>query len=133
MQKAAEEALSDIFFVGFEELNIGFQNALYFFIEGVLTETASKRSLDDMFRRNLEGWTQSSLFIEAVTQRSLNSPHFVRPVAKSIRKNLKDQVEIYQTDRENDRKYLDTAGIPVIFVEKVGRRKIQQTYAAPPS
>lgn len=47
MQKATEEALSDIFSVKFEEVNIGLKNALYYFIKGVLTEMASKGFLDD--------------------------------------------------------------------------------------
>lgn len=60
MQKAAEEALSDVFFCGSEEANTGFENAFYCFFEGVLTEVASKGSLSDTLERNLEHWTQSS-------------------------------------------------------------------------
>lgn len=41
MQKGTEEALSDIFFTGFEEAKSGFNTASYFFIEGVLTEMSS--------------------------------------------------------------------------------------------
>lgn len=54
MQKAVEKALSDIFFVGFDGALTRFKYAFYYFVEEVLTEMASKRSLNDMFERNLE-------------------------------------------------------------------------------
>lgn len=59
MQMAEEDALSDISFVGFEEVNTGFKKALYYFIEDVFTEWASKGSLQDTFERNLDRWRQS--------------------------------------------------------------------------
>lgn len=52
-----------------------------------------KGFLGDMCERKIERWTQSSSFLNAFTRRALNSPRFVRAVAKFIHKILKDQVE----------------------------------------
>lgn len=63
MRKKTEKALFEIFFDAFEEANAGFRNTSYYFIEGVLTVTASKDSLDDVFERDFERWTQWSTFM----------------------------------------------------------------------
>lgn len=93
MQKTAEKTLSEVFFGGLEEVNTGRKNVSYHFVEGVQKEMTTKRSSDNMFKRNLERWTQSLSFINAVIPRALISPRIVRPVAKLIRKILKDQVK----------------------------------------
>lgn len=77
MQKAAKEALSNIFFVGFEEANTRFTSALYYLIKTVLAKMASNSFLDDTFDRNLERWTQTSSFMDAFTQCGLKFPRFV--------------------------------------------------------
>lgn len=58
MQKEAEEALSKVFFGGFEEAKAGFKNAFYNFVEEVFTEMETKGSLHNMFKDSLERWTQ---------------------------------------------------------------------------
>lgn len=55
---------------------------------------ATNRFLDNMFRRNLEQWIETSLFVNAFPQRAPKYQRFERPVAKFILKNLKNQVEI---------------------------------------
>lgn len=55
MQMAADGALSDILFVVSEKADTRFKKASYLFIDSVLTKTAAKRSLEEMFERNLEG------------------------------------------------------------------------------
>lgn len=67
VQKATEEALSDFFYCGTEEANTGFEKAPYFFVEGILTKMATLGSMDDMFERNLERWTQCISFMDAFT------------------------------------------------------------------
>lgn len=48
MLKAAEEALSDVLFRGFERANTAFKTASFQFAEGVLTELGTRGSLDVM-------------------------------------------------------------------------------------
>lgn len=60
---------------------------------------AAKGSLDDMFEGNLEKWKQSSSFMDALKQRALNLPSFVWPAAKTIRKDVRDEVE--ETEKED--------------------------------
>lgn len=76
MLKVAEGDLQEIFFDGFKETSNGFKNDLYSFTKGVCLEVASKRSSDNMFKRNVECRKQLSLFKNTFTQRALNSPHF---------------------------------------------------------
>lgn len=52
-----------------------------------------KGFLDDMFERTVERWTQSSSYMDSIIPRALNSPCFVRTVAKFISKNWKNQAE----------------------------------------
>lgn len=54
MQKAAEEATSDIFFLEFKQANTWSKSLLWYFIEGTHTKIGSKESLDDIFERNFE-------------------------------------------------------------------------------
>lgn len=42
MQKEADESMSDVFFVGFEEADTKFKTAYYYFIEVTLTKNACK-------------------------------------------------------------------------------------------
>lgn len=105
IQKSGEQGLSDIFFVGYEESNTGFKDALHYFLEGELTKMvmAMNGFLDEMFKGNLEHWKQSLSFMNAFTQCALNYLRFTRPVEKFFRKNLKDQLEqIEQKERTTD-------------------------------
>lgn len=90
IQEAAEEKLSDIFFVGFKRANTGLLNASYYFIKDALMKMASNSFMDDVSEQSLERWTQTFSFTDASTQRVLNSSHFVRPVANFVCKKLKD-------------------------------------------
>lgn len=54
MQNTAEEALSDMFRVGFDGAITGFMNASFSFIDNVLTDMAAMESLNGMCERNLE-------------------------------------------------------------------------------
>lgn len=82
--KAAEDALSDAFQVGFESTRDGLENVSFRFVESVLTDMALKRALDDMFDRSIKKWAHSSSFIDVFARRVLSSTHFLRSVAKFI-------------------------------------------------
>lgn len=86
MQKAADVALSNSFYVVFDDANTGNTNASYYFIEGVLTEMAAERSSEDLSKHNHESRTQSFLSMNAFTCRGFNYLCFLRPVAKLISK-----------------------------------------------
>lgn len=132
VQQAWEEALSDIIFVGFGKENTGFKIASCYYIVGVITEIESKDSFDDMIKRNLEPWTQSSSFVDDFAQRFLNSPRFVQPVAKFICKQLMDRRPHYQIKEENDRKCLEIAVISVTFVDNAGQWQRRKAWDVPP-
>lgn len=92
MQKAEEDdSLDD--YGGFQEANTGHKSASYYFVESVLTEIATRGSMDDMLEHNLELWTQLYLFMDAFTRRALHSSRFVRPTAKCVRKDVRVQLE----------------------------------------
>lgn len=92
MLKVAEDALSNACSGRFEETSTVLKNALYFFVWNVITDRTKKDSLEHAFERDPERWTQSSLFMDACSQRALNSPRFLRPVEMFFRRNLKDQM-----------------------------------------
>lgn len=48
-QKAAEDALLDVFLGRYEEANTGFKIKSYFLLEGLPTEMNTNASLDDVF------------------------------------------------------------------------------------
>lgn len=100
MTRAAEGALSDVFQVGFDSANAGLKISSHHLVESVLTEMAQKDALDEVFDRSIDRWTQSSPFMDALARRALTSPRFVRPVAKFIRKNMRDQDEEKKTKPE---------------------------------
>lgn len=77
----------------FEEADDGFRNSSFYFIADVPTEMGSKSSLNDVFERKLEHWTQSFLCGDASTHIFLDSLCFVRLAGKFIRRNMKDPVE----------------------------------------
>lgn len=93
MQKAADEELSDIIFVGFEGENNGFKKAFYYFIETILTEMAANGFSDDTFVWIQARWTQSFSFIDVFTQHNLISLRFAQPAAKHVGKKLKNQMK----------------------------------------
>lgn len=93
MTRATEEVCSDAFLVRFDSANDGLKNSLYHFVESILTEMAQKGALDEVFDRSIECWTQSSSFMDTFARRALMSSRIVLPVAKFIRKNMRDQEE----------------------------------------
>lgn len=92
-QNHAEEALSGTIYAGFKNGNSKLNNASYYFTEGVHVGIASNASLDDLFERSLECWTQWSSLKGLITQGALNSPRFVYPGAKRTSKNLRNEIE----------------------------------------
>lgn len=68
MEKAAEEALLDVFSVAFEEADIRFENSFYYIIDATVSKMAANVSPDDLFERNLARRTQSSSSIDASSQ-----------------------------------------------------------------
>lgn len=69
-----------------ENASIEFKNALYCFIDGVHTEMKSKGSSDDKFEGIVELQSHLFSFTYAVVHRAINSPRFMRWVAKFILK-----------------------------------------------
>lgn len=130
MQRAAEEALSVIFFVGFEEAYIGFENASQKLIEDVSTKSQQKRSLEDTLEWTLERQAPSSLFMNTFTQRTVHSSRFVWPAA-IFRNKSKDQFEKIKKGEKNWQ-YVDTTETPFISVEIFERKDIPQTCQAHP-
>lgn len=58
MAKAAEEALSVPFCIGFESANNGLQTALFYIEKRVSTKRAQNCTLEEVFNRTVEHWTQ---------------------------------------------------------------------------
>lgn len=56
-------------------------------------EVTTKSSLGDMFKRNPEPCTQSSLVVDDFTQRAVTSSRFERFVTEIISRNLQNQVK----------------------------------------
>lgn len=90
---AAEEALSDAFQTGLDSANEGLKTSSYHFMEAVFIELMQKVSLDELFNRNIDRWTQSTTFMDAFVARALALPRLVRPVASFIRKNMRAESE----------------------------------------
>lgn len=91
MTRSAELALSDAFQIGFASANVELKNTFNHYVESALTETAYRGALAEAFDRNTERRTKSSTFTEAFAERALTSHLFVLPVAKCIRKNMRDE------------------------------------------
>lgn len=53
MLKAAEKTLLDVFFSGLENANTRFNYTSFVFVEDVFTKMETRRSLVDIFERNL--------------------------------------------------------------------------------
>lgn len=66
MTRAAEQALFDAFRIGYKSANAELKNTSYHSVKSVLTEMAHKGTLDEVFVRNIERWTQPSTFIDAL-------------------------------------------------------------------
>lgn len=85
--KAAKDL--DAFQNGFKSTNDGLRNALFQFLESVLTNLALERASGDMLDLNIGKWAQNSSSMNAVTRRALNSTHFVRSVGKFIHEKIR--------------------------------------------
>lgn len=72
----------------------------YIFLTSFLTEMAHNVSLNDFFDWNNKRWTQSFPFMDVFAKHALTFPGFVRPVAKCIIKNLKEQSHVIDWERK---------------------------------
>lgn len=99
MRKATQDALSDRFMAGIDSQKSRIKNSSYVFIETVLTEIVDNESLDDLFKRNVKPWTQSSTFMDAFARRVLTSSRFVCSVAKFIHRSVEHQAEEIKQER----------------------------------
>lgn len=68
--KVAEEALSDIIWMGFESLKDDLKKSSYVFLEHASTDTAHKCVLNDSLDQSIERWTQTSEFMDVYTRRA---------------------------------------------------------------
>lgn len=83
-QQAVGNALFNLFITDTSEIEDGTKNALYCYLETILTTLAKKGTLDEVFSRSINRWTKLTSCLEAFTQRAPNSPCFLRSVANSV-------------------------------------------------
>lgn len=84
MQKALENALSDLFLTGTAKVKGGLKNATYTFNETLLTNMAKKKALKEIFDHSIYHSIQSTFFMNALTRPPLASLQFTRTVAQFI-------------------------------------------------
>lgn len=101
---AAEDALVDMLKTGYLAATDGVKNASYQFIENVLKEMTLKGTLDDLFIRNLERWSQAHHFMNAFTQRVLNARSFTNPLATFVKQRMDNSLDEWRlVDKEETR------------------------------
>lgn len=130
MLKVADKALSNIFFVRFKEANLGFNNALYYFMEDILTKMASKGSMDDMIKNVNSNGGHCHLCLWMLLLNLLNNLHASCGRLQSLF-HLEGSSRYYQTEAVIDRQYLGITEIHIIFIKMVEQRQILQTFDVP--
>lgn len=91
---AAEDDLSESFQMGFELRKGGQKNISYDFIKRVLSKMAHNGVQNDLLDLSIQQWKQSLLFMFDFARRVLSSFRYVRPMAKFVLQNLKDQYKV---------------------------------------
>lgn len=85
-EKAAEYALLNAFEIGIKFARNGLKNALFRFIETVITKMARNGSQKYLLKRSIESCAQWLTFTDAFARYALMYSWFVRPMAKPNRK-----------------------------------------------
>lgn len=91
--QAAEEALMDILKTCYAAASAGLKDASYRYVENVLIGMTLKGTLDNLFIRNLELWSQASTFMDAFTQRVLTSRTFIYQLATLVNKLVEKTID----------------------------------------
>lgn len=60
--EAAEDASSDVFWIGSESANDKLKNISFLFVKSILSDSELEGVLDNMLDRNIEEWTQPSFY-----------------------------------------------------------------------
>lgn len=92
-QLAVENVLSNLFITETVEIYKGVKHTPYQYTETLLTFIAEKGRLDAVFIRSMKCCTQSTSFVNALTQRALKSPRFVRPVTNNVKSHMENYDE----------------------------------------
>lgn len=93
-QRAVKNALSNLFVTRAAEIEEGMTNVLYQPLETIRATMAEKGTLDEVFDRSSERWTQSALFMDALNRRALNAPRLTQPVANFERSRMKKPLKL---------------------------------------
>lgn len=92
--KAAEDALSYSFQIGYEEAIRGLKSFSLYFVETVLKEVSQRGALDDLFKENLEKLPKCSTIMDTFKTSALTSSRLVRPGAKFIRAKIEMETHL---------------------------------------
>lgn len=100
--QTAKKALMDMLTTGNAVTTSGLKDVPYSYIENILTETTRKGTLDGLFIRNPEHWSQAPEFVGAFRQRVFNLRTFTNPLDTCVKQRMDSTVDEWRLDAKKE-------------------------------